>query len=162
MHEVSALTDGYSGNDRTLFPFFDCHNRYKRIVVANLCKDAAMAPLREAMARSVDEFNNLPLESFRPLDLNDFRKSLQRIKVRFITILMARTFLKAVAVCFSLGVLALRRMEYAFRVFWALDESFGIGNNTLILLIPRSRPSSLFLIGVSAPCDYFLIAFIKQ
>jgi len=57
---LGILTDGYSGSDLT-----------------SLAKDAALGPIRE---RSVEDLKNMTASGIRPLDFNDFKQSLSKIR----------------------------------------------------------------------------------
>ena len=60
IHNLANLTDGYSGSDLTA-----------------LAKDAALGPIRE---RSVEDLKSMTAARIRPLDFNDFRQSVSKIR----------------------------------------------------------------------------------
>jgi len=59
-NQIAELTEGYSGND-----------------ISNLCKDAAMGPVREATAVGNSKIDKSKL---RPLTVKDFLTSLKKMK----------------------------------------------------------------------------------
>jgi spastin len=60
IYELARSTDGYSGSDLTA-----------------LAKDAALGPIRE---RSVEDLKHLTVNKIRPLNINDFKSSLMKIR----------------------------------------------------------------------------------
>ncbi len=60
IYELARATDGYSGSDLTA-----------------LAKDAALGPIRE---RTVEDLKSLTVNKIRPLNLNDFKSSLKKIR----------------------------------------------------------------------------------
>ena len=70
------------------------------------------------------DFDNLPAESFRRLDPNDFKKSLSRIKVCSLprVHLASSNLLIIFALAFGVGerVQALRGLEQGLRFLWPL------------------------------------------
>ena len=60
IQELAQLTDGYSGSDLTA-----------------LAKDAALGPIRE---QSVEQLKVLKANNIRPLNINDFKSSLSKIR----------------------------------------------------------------------------------
>jgi len=59
MDVVATLTEGYSGND-----------------ISDLCKDAAMGPIREATSN----IDTVHLDGLRPFTLQDFKLSMRKMK----------------------------------------------------------------------------------
>ena len=60
IQELAQLSDGYSGSDLTA-----------------LAKDAALGPIRE---QSVEQLKVLKANNIRPLNINDFKSSLSKIR----------------------------------------------------------------------------------